>query len=95
MANGIIEKLYELIIDRKKHPKKGSYTCELFNKGKEEILKKLGEECIEVIVASTLNKKERIIYELADLTYHLLVMMAMEEITPEEIFSELEKRFNK
>jgi phosphoribosyl-ATP pyrophosphohydrolase/phosphoribosyl-AMP cyclohydrolase len=92
MEGEIINKLYSLILERKKNLPEGSYTTELFKKGREEILKKVGEESIEVIVASS---REEMIYEIADLLYHLLVLMAYNNILPVEVFHELEKRFGK
>jgi len=84
--------LYELLLDRKKHPKEGSYTTYLFEKGPEKILKKVGEECTEVIIAGTKKDKEEAIYEIADLAYHVLVLMAELGIKPEDIAKELANR---
>jgi phosphoribosyl-ATP pyrophosphohydrolase len=89
----MIDELYEIIMDRKKNPVEGSYTSRLlFEKGLDGILKKVGEECIEVIVAAKNGKKEELVYEIADLTYHLLVLMAALEITPDDVRKELKKR---
>jgi phosphoribosyl-ATP pyrophosphohydrolase len=95
MARAILEELQELILDRKRNPRQDSYTCSLFNKGKPEILKKLGEEATEVIIASMMEGKERVVYESADLLYHLLVLLAEEGISLGEILAELERRFGK
>jgi phosphoribosyl-ATP pyrophosphohydrolase len=95
MEAEIINKLYSLILERKKELPEGSYTTELFKRGEEEILKKVGEESIEVIVASSRKTKEDVVYEIADLLYHLLVLMAYSNILPTEVFSELERRFGK
>ena len=95
MGKKIIDRLYELILNRKNNPVKNSYTCHLFNGGKEEILRKITEESDEVIQAANNETKDRIISELSDLHYHLLVLMAEEGIHPEDIYRELEKRFNK
>ncbi len=95
MEAEIINKLYSLILERKKELPEGSYTAELFKRGEEEILKKVGEESIEVIVASSKKTKEDVVYEIADLLYHLLVLMAYNSILPSEVFQELEKRFGK
>ena len=70
----------------------GSYTTYLFEKGKEKILKKVGEECIEVIIAGEKEDKAETIYEISDLAYHVLVLMVQAGITVEEITRELEKR---
>lgn len=95
MAKKIIERLYDLIIDRKNNPVEDSYTCRLFEQGKDEILKKVGEEAVEVIVASKGRPRENIISELADLSYHVLVLMAEVGISPEDVHGELESRFRK
>ncbi len=88
----IINELYRLILDRKVNPKEGSYTCYLWDKGQDKMLKKVGEETSEVIIGSKNNSKDEVIYETADLIYHLLVLLAWHGIKPEEIMMELEKR---
>ena len=95
MAKEIIDRLYELILNRKNSPVENSYTCHLFNEGKEEILRKITEEAGEVVQASMYETSERIISELADLYYHLLVLMAEEGVRPEDVYLELEQRFNR
>lgn len=84
--------LYETILDRQQNPNESSYTAHLFSKGEDEIIKKVGEEAIEVIIAAKGQGKTRVIEEIADLTYHVLVLMALHNITPENILQELEKR---
>ena len=84
--------LYQLIEGRKLAPQKGSYTTYLFRKGKEKILKKVGEECTEVIIAGEKEDKEETIYEISDLAYHVLVLMVELGISVEDITRELEKR---
>lgn len=86
------EGLYELIKGRKTAPQEGSYTTYLFEKGLDKILKKVGEECTEVIIGGSKQDKEETIYEIADLTYHVMVMMVQMGITMEDITKELEKR---
>ena len=86
------EGLYALIRGRKTDPKEGSYTTYLFNKGMDKILKKVGEECTEVIIGAAKNDKEETIYEIADLAYHVMVLMVQMGITVEDITRELEKR---
>ena len=88
----VLNELYEVIIDRKKNPVEGSYTRLLFDRGLDGILKKVGEECTEVILAAKNGSKEEIVYEIADLTYHVLVLMAAMDITPDDVRTELEKR---
>ena len=86
------EGLYRLIEGRKSQPKEGSYTTYLFEKGKDKILKKVGEECTEVLIGAAKNDKEETIYEIADLAYHLLVLMVEMGISLEDIIAEESKR---
>ena len=83
--------LYELIKGRKDSPKQGSYTTYLFEKGIDKILKKVGEECTEVIIGAK-NGKEEAVFEIADLTYHVMVLMVEQGISLEEVLDELAKR---
>jgi len=84
--------LYQIIMDRKINGKPGSYTTYLFEKGVDKILKKLGEESTEVIIAGKAGDRAETIYELADLAYHALVLMAQMGITPDEVKKELASR---
>ena len=84
--------LYELIEGRKTNPKEGSYTTYLFDKGLEKILKKVGEESTEVIIAGSKRDKEETVYEISDLAYHVMVLMIELGISVEDITKELEKR---
>lgn len=86
------EKLFELIKGRKSDPQEGSYTTYLFQKGIDKILKKVGEEATEVIIAGKGGSKEELIYEIADLTYHVMVLMAEQNVTMKEVFAELASR---
>ena len=86
------EGLYDLIAGRKTNPKEGSYTTYLFEKGMDKILKKVGEECTEVIIGGSKQDKEETVYEIADLCYHVMVLMVQMGITVEDITRELEKR---
>ena len=86
------EGLYRLIEGRKAQPKEGSYTTYLFEKGKDKILKKVGEECTEVLIGAAKNDKEETVYEIADLAYHLLVLMVEMGISLEDIIAEESKR---
>lgn len=88
----ILEKLYKVVEGRKKFPKEGSYTNYLFDKGLDKILKKVGEETAEVIIAAKNKSKEEVTYEISDLIYHLIVLMVESGVTLEDIYSELEKR---
>lgn len=86
------EGLYNLIKGRKIDKKEGSYTTYLFEKGIDKILKKVGEECTEVIIAAAKNDKEETIYEISDLCYHVMVLMVEAGITTQDITKELAKR---
>ena len=87
-----IEGLMELIKGRKTDRKEGSYTTYLFDKGRDKILKKVGEESTEVIIAGKADDKAETIYELADLMYHALVLMADMEISVDDVLKELASR---
>ena len=86
------EGLYHLIEGRKTNPKEGSYTTYLFDKGLDKILKKVGEECTEVIIGGRKEDKEETVYEIADLCYHVMVLMVQMGISVKDITAELEKR---
>ena len=87
-----IDGLYDLIKGRKTEKKEGSYTTYLFEQGIDKILKKVGEECTEVIVAGKGGDKAETVFEISDLTYHVLVLMVQMNIAPKEIIAELAKR---
>lgn len=86
------EGLYELIRGRKTQPKEGSYTTYLFEKGIDKILKKVGEESTEVIIAAAKNDRAETIFEIADVCYHILVLMVQMGISVKDVTAELEKR---
>ena len=88
----VLYELYEVIIDRKNNPKEGSYTNYLFENGLDKILKKVGEETAETIIAAKNEQKDRVIYELSDLLYHICVLVAEREITWDDVLEELKKR---
>ena len=90
----MLEKLYNEIKERKNYPQEGSYTTYLFDKGLDKILKKVGEEATEVVIAAK-NDKEELISETSDLLYHLLVLLVEKDITLDEINQELESRVGK
>ena len=87
-----LEGLYDLLMDRKATLPEGSYTTYLFQKGLDKILKKVGEECTEVIIAGKADDKAETIYELADLAYHAMVLMVEMGITVEDVHKELASR---
>ena len=84
--------LYELLQGRKEEQPEGSYTTYLFQKGLDKILKKIGEECTEVIIAGKAEDKRETVYEIADLAYHVMVLMVEQGITVEDIHRELASR---
>ena len=90
--SGVLHELYHIINDRKINPKEGSYTTYLFEKGQDKILKKVGEEAAETIIASKNNDKNELISEMSDLWYHCLVLLANHDVTPSELMAELQKR---
>jgi len=87
-----LEGLYALIEGRKDTLQEGSYTSYLFQKGKEKILKKVGEECTEVVIGAMKDSREETIFEISDLTYHILVLMAEMGISLREVKDELARR---
>lgn len=93
--NKAIENLYATVMDRKVNKFENSYTNYLFEKGKDKILKKFGEEAIEVVIASKNPDKEEQINEMSDLLYHMTVLMAQLEITPKDIADNLDARNKK
>lgn len=90
-----LTRLYSVVLDRKAHPQEGSYTCYLFDKGLDKILKKVGEECAETIIAAKNEVPEDTVGEISDLIYHLMVMMAEKGIPLENVLAELERRARK
>ena len=87
-----LEGLYGLLLDRKAKMPEGSYTTYLFQKGIDKILKKVGEECTEVIIAGKADDKKETVYEIADLAYHVMVLMTEMGITVEDVHRELASR---
>ena len=87
-----LEGLYDLLVGRKTEKKEGSYTTYLFEKGVDKILKKVGEESTEVIIAGKADDKAETVYEIADLAYHVMVLMVQMGITPADIHAELASR---
>ena len=88
----VFEQVFEVIKDRKIHPKEGSYTNYLYDKGIDKILKKLGEEATEIVIAAKNPNANEVKYEIADFLYHMMVLMAEKNVTWEEITSELARR---
>ena len=88
----VFENVYNVIVDRKENPKKGSYTNYLFDKGLDKILKKLGEEATEIVIAAKNPDQEEIKYEICDFLYHAMVLMVEKDVTWEDIAQELSLR---
>ena len=88
----VFQNVYDVITDRKANPKEGSYTNYLFDKGIDKILKKVGEECTEIVIAAKNPDKEEIKYEISDFLYHMMVLMVEKGVSWEEITRELAKR---
>ena len=90
--SAILYEVYDVICDRRDHLKEGSYTNYLLEKGIDKILKKVGEESAESIIAAKNRSKSEVTYEVADLFYHLMVMLVEQGVHPDDIFAELQKR---
>lgn len=90
--NDTLKNLYTVVEDRKANPQEGSYTCYLFEKGLDKILKKVGEECAETIIAAKNGVLEDTVGEISDLIYHLTVMMVQSGIPLEAVMNELDTR---
>ncbi len=90
--NNALKSLYDVVRDRQLNPQEGSYTCYLFDKGLDKILKKVGEECSETIIAAKNGVQDDTVGEISDLLYHLTVMMVQQSIPLETVMSELENR---
>ena len=91
----VLKSLYETVLERKNNKSEGSYTCYLFEKGLDKILKKCGEECSEAIIAAKNNDKLELTNEICDLLYHLLVLMAQCDVSLSAVEGELAVRREK
>ncbi len=89
----ILQALYQVIQERKKNLSADSYTASLMAKGIDKILKKLGEEATELVVAGKGGVRDEIVYETADLFFHAMVLLGYYDIDPDEIYAELRRRF--
>ena len=90
-----LSRLYEVVCDRQKNPQEGSYTCYLFEKGLDKILKKVGEESAETIIAAKNNDNNELANEICDLLYHLTVLMAQQNLPVEQVMDILDQRSKK
>lgn len=95
MENNVLQALYNTVVDRREKPSEGSYTCYLFEKGLDKILKKVGEECSETIIAAKNGDNNETVLEISDLIYHLMVMMVNQNIPLDDVLAELDKRSSK
>lgn len=93
--NDTLQDLYQVILSRKSNPVENSYTCYLFEQGLDKILKKVGEESAETIIAAKNGVNTETVGEISDLFYHILVLMAQQGITTEELFAVLDQRAEK
>lgn len=89
----ILQAIYQLILERKAHPSERSYTASLMAKGIDKVLKKVGEEAAELIIAGKGGDRREIVCETADLLFHTLVLLGFSGIPPEEVYAELRRRF--
>ncbi|NLX64078.1 MAG: phosphoribosyl-ATP diphosphatase [Clostridiaceae bacterium] len=88
----ILDEIFNVVVDRKVNPKEGSYTNYLFDKGIDKICKKIGEEASEVIIAAKNGSPDEIRYEIADLLYHLTVLLVDQRLEWNDVMEELKKR---
>ncbi len=88
----ILQQLYEVIAARKRDLPEGSYTAALFREGEDAILRKLGEETLELVLAAKSGRTPEVVHEAADLLFHLWVLLGHLEIPPEQIYAELQRR---
>ena len=93
--NDTLQSLYRVVMDRKENPQEGSYTCYLFNQGIDKICKKVGEEAAETIIAAKNGVQEDTVGEICDVIYHLMVLMAQQEIPLDAVLEELDRRSQK
>ncbi len=93
MTDDVLGKLAQTLENRKNADPDSSYVASLYDKGLDEILKKIGEEATEVVIAAKSGEKTAIIHETADLWFHTLVMLAQQDLSPDDILSELGRRF--
>ena len=91
-AADVVQQVYDVICDRKEHPREGSYTNYLLDQGVEKICKKVGEAASETIIAAMKRSKPEVCYEAADLVYHLLVLLFEQGVTPDDLWAELARR---
>ena len=89
------KEMYDVIVNRRENPQEGSYTCYLFEKGLDKILKKCGEECTEMVIAAKNHDNEELVNEINDVLYHMAVLMVENGVTVEEIDAVMRERSKK
>ncbi len=89
----ILQAVYQVILERKANPGESSYTASLMAQGIDKVLKKVGEEAAELIIAGKGGNRQEIVYETADLFFHILVLLGFSGIAPDEVYEELRSRF--
>lgn len=94
-SSAILDRVYDVILERKSNPGERSYVSSLFTKGGDTILKKIGEEASELLISGKGGNKEEVVHELADLWFHSLVLLGYLNINPEDVYQELKRRFGK
>lgn len=95
MSDTILRDLYQVVLGRKSNPQEGSYTCYLFDKGLDKILKKVGEESAETIIAAKNGESGQVVSEMSDLMYHLMVLLVQQDIPLSAVMEELDRRSQK
>ena len=93
--NDTLRNLYQVVLDRKMNPQEGSYTCYLFDQGIDKICKKVGEESAETIIAAKNGVQTDTVGEICDVIYHLMVLMAQQDIPLDSVLAELDRRSQK
>lgn len=91
--SAILDDIYRIILERKANPSDSSYTASLMAKGVDKILKKIGEEATEVVIAGKGGTRQEIVCETADLFFHILVHLGYQDIPPDDVYAELQRRF--
>lgn len=91
--NNTLQQLAEVLEQRKGADPDSSYVAQLYSKGLDKILKKVGEEATEVVMAAKDGDKDNVVYEVADLWFHTLVLLAQQDLSPDAVLSELDRRF--
>ncbi len=92
MNCNILDEVFNVIKDRKKNPKENSYVSKIFKEGEEKILRKINEECFELIIASKNNNRREIIHEATDLIFHVMLLLCLKDIELKDIYEEFKRR---